>query len=224
MENSEPLSKAVSESFRERHSLLINNFYLCFRFAQEDVTLHDSLMKALYIQGGFPKECITQQAPNDILSITAPRVHHEVGKRSIDLTRMRQVRERWDRLVGFRKEVEEGIMESLNVETILKGMISKDNHYQDHPRPGRKIPYIGPPDTQDDPYASFVRKYVVHGSHTGSEGLNNLFRKLRTTLDYEYTAMETMRSIPNVVIDHEVMKRKWERNHAGKNYFEYCIK
>lgn len=190
-----------------------HDFWLSFRFSQgnqADDKLQYKLLKAilkLYPQeelmrissmlqtDGFRDQCCSLTVPHQHLDKKNEDVKVEFAN-VFDYAFIPALRNQVSHNTPF-EESDDPLLD-----TILRGMISCDERYQTRPRPGRNP-------TKDDLHESYVRKYILEGTETGSPRYDTLFRMLN-----EYQ----LRSITIVPAQMRRLELMWNTNHPQQTF------
>jgi hypothetical protein len=94
-------------------------------------------------------------------------------------------------------------------------MIDKDEVYQRLKRPQRQPSEQTPPDSINDPHASFVRRHIINAVPTGNDAFDELHKEL-APLVAEYRSTRRPRRMYNSLIS---LAKSWENNHPGQKFF-----
>ena len=185
-------------------------FFQSFRFSQGSLTLQSDLLKWLVVKGYFDNYNIPATTPEFIKEIAIPKKH-----KHIEDDRVAELGKMWSQLrftnTSYTKQ---SFSEEELLSTILPAMIERDRVYQDHERPNRQTSEEIIPDSNNDPHASFVRKYVINVHPTGSDAFDEMHRKLTPMLTKYRNSPPTDR--PK---DLSVLAKSWEINHPGHTFF-----
>jgi len=183
----------------EQEKVLKNFFFQSFRFAQGDgVILHDKLFAWAKAKGHLEGLDIPRSAPDYILNIQVPTQHKKPSfLDNLFNDKKGLLKKKWSTLHHMSKQ--QVVLNDNTLQSIADEMIKKDIDYQIEKR--KRPPYDGvpKPDSIHDVHASFVRKYGLNQSNTGSPIYDQLFSELRP---YFATASK----LPN-------LKKAWEENH-----------
>lgn len=178
-------SELISLNPEERK--LYDYVYHSFRFSQGDIRIQKELFALMGEKGYLEplRSLIQDEPPSYITSLMYPKKHVEIPRMSNEENRLSDISKVWSKLrlgllltcpykEDFNREMR---IDNLRIR-ILEMMLSRDVVYQIAKRPGREKDRYQP-DSNDDPHASFLRKYAVHGVTTGLSEYDSIFAELK---------------------------------------------
>jgi hypothetical protein len=190
-------------------------FFQSFRFSQGNTTLQSDLLKWLVVKGYFDNYEIPDRTPDFIKEIAVPKKH-----KFVEDDKVQELGKMWS-ILRFTntRYTKQTTSEGELLPSILRDMVDRDRMYQDQKRPNRQIAEEITPDSNNDPHASFVRKYVINGHPTGSDAFDELHRNLTPLLTKSRTAPYVG---PKHNLDKDILlslSTGWEKNHPGHTFF-----
>lgn len=214
-------------------------FYLSYRYSQGYVKFQHYSLERFVRERHIVPDFLTPHIPDYISSIIPPRKHVNLQPQAAydDLVNM------WtmfyvsatgatvnEDLPGriYQKDIDLIMkMKDLSNEDLslvtLQMMVNADTNYQSEKRPGRSIREDIISDSNNDPHASFVREYVLHGSESGHEAFDALFGELRDmaigfTTDKDAYKMDDPYEV--LTSDLSSLAALWESNHSGERFWD----
>ncbi len=180
-------------------------FYLSFRYSQGSMDVQDKLFSWLVKNRYIDKNQVTEDTRSFITSITYPGKNHvedDTVKGSLD--------KMWDYLNRA-----DGNYNGNLEEDIAEGIIRRDLKYlEDEGRPNRNQENLVVPDSQNDPHASFFRKFILHGQSSGHVAFDTLFSSIRQNVNTSQT--EEWLKIKD---DLQKLSSAWQEHHPDHSFF-----
>lgn len=179
------------------HGELMNFFYLSYRFSQNELSLQYDFFKWAAAKGKFKGILMEGR---DLSSLNVPKLHREVDA----VAAQKEFEKQW---AEMRKIFGSSNLTPINyVKSAAIKLIGLDAKYQEIKRPKRKGSDAS--DSQTDPHASYVRKFILGGHPTGSGIFDQLFDDIKEELNSETYKVEL-----------SLLAGAWERNHPREKFF-----
>lgn len=204
---------------------LRNLFQLSFLFSQGNEYTQTLLFYWLS-QNGYVPSRLPKEIPDSILSIHQPKKHDARYSRAEDSINIRKMWKKIsDGVNNYEKNKEEwektpkGPFGSIPVfdhgleYAIGQRMISSDLKFINKGRPGRKPDSQTQPDDQDDPRASFTRRFILQLKPAFHPAYNQMFSAVK----------ERITQLPphdEVATQLRTVGGMWENYHPGHSFFD----
>ena len=213
MERAERRPESVEENqFSAAEKDLQRLFYLSYRYSQGSAGLQLDLFLDIIHHGFVDTSLLDEQVPDFILSLSPPKHHIPVGE---DVAKSSH-RLEWNHF----REVTQQTVKKTDRSDILFKMIMSDYLFQERERLGRASMWTES-DSNQDPHASFLRKYALHGANSGHPAYDELFKSLREMM-IDFKLLNNAASID----DKDKMgylfelEKLWEENHPGEIFWD----
>jgi hypothetical protein len=209
-------SHAVEYQISEEQKKINTIIKLSFRYSQGGEELQAKILHWLIAQSNFSPLWLSEDTRDYTLSLHAPGRHSDLGQNPYNrpYTTATYVWNTINILMAARTETHVEL-----VADIMASMITKDENYQQKPRPN--IPLIGSyeADSPLDPHASFIRYYGIFGNTTRNKQYDKLFKQIKQQFfiyqNPSFTPPDSHISTPSNI---RLLKEGWENNHPGEQF------
>lgn len=190
-----------------------------FQFSQGGSTLQKNINGWLVAEGYYDGLPIESEPPDYIRQIRPPQLHEIKGEEES----AKVIEEEWDAL---REKIDSKatIYSDDLIPEILTGMIERDCYFLDGGNEGlegrlnRSPDTSVPPDSQEDPFGSMVRAYILNNVPARVPALQNLIDTMKPVLKGALTDFERGDRQDPLVRKLGPLMSKWEERHPGHKF------
>lgn len=222
----------LRQRLADHEQKIFDIFTLSFRFSQGVPGGQAQIFQFLSAKGYLDGLVIPEKTPDYAYDVPVPKTHSEKARTRVD--NEGDINTAWA-YFHIAKENKAHLNHAENLPYILHGMLKQDIKFQDKERPGKSIPEgkTVKPDSNEDPHASFTRKYVISKHTTGHDAFNDMFEEIHAfmkdpdALASFQTLSEEPSDVPVVV--HPLpraiqeLRTKWEEKHPDYSFFPEAI-
>lgn len=176
---------------------LVKFFYLSFKFSQGMPVLQKDIFAWACRQNVFRP--IPKEIPESLfLKLKPPKSH-------VELSSNKEFKDEWQTMASYLSGSNVDVSFDL-MERIADNMIGREIGYIKYgKRKNRQDTTVIVADSENDPYASFTRKYGIGGQKTGSDIFDKMFRDITPILSKNVDLKKRF----------EDLKKAWEEKHLG---------
>lgn len=197
-----PGERRVKELFRQS-----------FRFSQGDPDLHNKITRWLVVGGHYDGLPVPEIAPAYIDALQPPKKHAEMDDDVVQV----DVRFAWGHLNWLTKAKKHPPQDELAAE-ILEGMTDRDLNYANDGRPGRTYKSENAVSTAQDPFASYVRSYVLQKEPTGTDAFDQLNAQMQGIATEDLASDQDHEAPSPRQAKLRELQQKWEQQHDGEQF------
>ena len=194
--------KKVKELFRQS-----------FRFSQGDPDLHNKVSSWLVATGHYDNLPIPAVTPEYIDALRPPIRHASMDADIIDV----DIRMAWGHLYWI-NTVDRPDSADAIAGDILTHMVERDLQYVNEGRPGRKFSTNGQETGTRDPFASYIKEFVVEGTPTGTEAFDQMHAGVKDVLTKEQQAIQSGEDLTERQQKLQELQTVWEQKHEGQTF------
>lgn len=198
-------------------------FRTSFRLSQGDPDVQEKLIKWLSLDGHLDTVSVPTEMPAYIGGIKLPKRHTtniEDGAVSANLTGT------WNDLVEVKSTPVDPSRRTEIIESIVDEYVSSDMKYVEAGRPGRAAKGPVRTDSEQDPHASWIRRYIILGEPTDVPGFDALHQELRPIIIKAIDNVDVKDTYDNLIRVRELQEivTKWQMHHPGETFIPQEIR
>jgi hypothetical protein len=193
-------------------------YYQSFRLSQGDTSMQEAIFQWYTQKGHLEGLHIPVLPPKYLKDITPPKQHQSIHSREAKVESIKV----YHMLYALSRTNNPPMSMGDPVDYITNRLVMKDELYQRKIRPNRREQENVTPDSKNDKYASFIRKFVLGRQSVGTDVVNQLLQEVRTKiLDcLVINKQEPHRRIVGLHEDLVILQKEWEENHPGESFIQ----